>query len=114
MTHVVMCVYIYIYIYICVYIYIYIYTHTHIIYTSYIMYVLEGGDALVGVGDRGLGVLDGLLELLLLVLGHVELRAAVLLLVLVVHLLLLEGHDQIVDQLDDLLEADLLASEVHK
>ena len=54
-----------------------------------------------------LGLLDGALEALLLVVGLVELGLAVLLLVLVVVLLLLQERDHVVDHLDDLGEVDL-------
>merc|ERR1719335_1198222 len=73
--------------------------------------VLQRSNALLHLRDRGLQTRDLALELTLLVLRSVELRLAPLLLLLVLHLLLLQQDDHVIDHLDDLLEPSLLAHE---
>ena len=58
--------------------------------------------AVLGGREGGLDVAELLLQGLGLVLGHVELRRAVLLLVVVIELLLLQCADELVDHLDHL------------
>merc|ERR1719313_1013886 len=74
----------------------------------------ERGDARFRLGDLGLEAADTALQVLLRVLRGVELGRAPLEVRVVVLLLLAELRDQLVDHLDDLLEADLLAAERHR
>mmetsp|Transcript_96609 Transcript_96609/g.272768 ORF Transcript_96609/g.272768 Transcript_96609/m.272768 type:complete len:343 (-) Transcript_96609:1048-2076(-) len=69
----------------------------------------EGRDAVLGRRHAGLEVRDGALQSLLAVFCLVKFHGAILLLAFVIDLLLLEVLDEIIDELDDLLEADLFA-----
>merc|ERR1719503_247028 len=71
--------------------------------------LLQSEDALLGICNGLLQVRDSALSCLLLVLSLVKLSLAVFLLAFIINLLLLQLSGEIIDELDDLLEAGLLA-----
>mmetsp|Transcript_142457 Transcript_142457/g.455382 ORF Transcript_142457/g.455382 Transcript_142457/m.455382 type:complete len:480 (-) Transcript_142457:425-1864(-) len=71
----------------------------------------RGRNALLRLCDESLKVPDRTLEGLLFVIGLIELDCAVLLLAFIINLFFLQGHDELIDHLDDLFEAHLLAAE---
>mmetsp|Transcript_5100 Transcript_5100/g.11289 ORF Transcript_5100/g.11289 Transcript_5100/m.11289 type:complete len:380 (-) Transcript_5100:584-1723(-) len=73
----------------------------------------EGGNGLLGLLNGQLQIGESLLQCLHLVLSGVELLFAVRLLLVVLALLLGQDFNKLIDESEDLLEANLLASEGH-
>mmetsp|Transcript_142456 Transcript_142456/g.455376 ORF Transcript_142456/g.455376 Transcript_142456/m.455376 type:complete len:480 (-) Transcript_142456:425-1864(-) len=71
----------------------------------------RGRDALLRLSDEGLEIRQGSLQGLLLVVRLIELDTAVLLFAFIINLFFLQGHDELIDHRNNLLEADLLAAQ---